>query len=104
MKMTIQSTRSHHDNQLLSTILFAYTTTVLQIHIYQNALQPLNLVVADRFDGVSLLDDVHKSESNSEKLISESINVDKFNSCSETQLFAPAAALDESKYQCSFCV
>ena len=53
------------------TIIFYYqlyyllsdNTTVLQTVIYRNVLQPLNLVVADRFGGVGLFDDVHKSES-----------------------------------------
>ena len=65
--VTTDLVRTHYYNRLPSTILLANTTTVLQMHIHRNALQPLNLVVADRFDGVSLLDDVHKSESKKKK-------------------------------------
>ncbi len=49
-------------NLLLSTIL-SDNHAHLALVIYQNVLQPLNLVVADRFDRLRLLDDVHKSES-----------------------------------------
>ena len=61
-------------NHLISAILFD-NHAHLALAICRNVLQPLNLVVADRFDRLRLLDDVHKSES--KKKEKRSVQVDK---------------------------